>query len=299
MTCPEKPIRAHSVQNATALSCIEDKNHVYQMKMKMKDESPVVGLELVGRNQASTFTGLCSAHDNELFKPIDDSVLDERDREQLFLIAYRSVTKELHATLDGAMKMQSAYLKLIEDGAVLKDKPSAEGIEALQHMFKAWAAWRYRYRFFDKPLERRRFNGIKHLKFVLEGKPPAVAASSFFSMDFKEWGKPFAALIVNVIPTDSESTLVMFSYSEKHAMKATKRVSKIIKNAGAKREYEMSCLLLDRAENFFLAPRNVDGWSPRKRAEIEAAFAQDLLGPNPFCSAPMTRTPLLNLFAAD
>jgi hypothetical protein len=52
-----------------------------------------------GRNEASTFTGLCSAHDADLFRPIDTRELDVNDREQFFLLAYRSVTREVHAPL--------------------------------------------------------------------------------------------------------------------------------------------------------------------------------------------------------
>lgn len=296
MSCTKKAIRAHSVQNATAVSYIAEKNHVYEMKIEMKDERPVIEMKLIGRNDASTFRGLCADHDNDIFKPIDDRGLDERDREQLFLIAYRSVIRELHAVIEGAMKIQSAYLRLVESGDVPKDYPSAPGVNAIQHMLKAWAVWNYRYRVFDNLLIRRKFNGIRHLKFALEGKPPVVASSSFFSMDFKPWGEPFAALIVNLIPTSSDRTLVLFSYSEKHAQKAAKYLKNLLRSNGTKKEYELSCLLLDRAENFFLSPHAVNSWPPEKRSEIENAFSQDLLGPNPLSNAPLVRTPLLNLF---
>jgi len=296
MSCTKKPIRAHSVQNATALSYIEEENHVYEMKFKIENERPVVEMELVGRNNASTFRGLCAEHDNEIFKPIDDRRLDERDREQLFLIAYRSVIRELHAVLEGAMKIQSTYLRLAEKGDVPKDAPSAPGVEAVQHMLKAWGVWKYRYKFFDKALITRRFNRVKHLKFALEGKPPVIASSSFFSMDFKPWGEPFAALIVNLIPTDPDRRLVLFSFAEKHSQKAAKYLENLLRSNGRKKEYELSCLILDRAENFFISPHAVNSWSPEKRIEIETAFSQDLPGHNPLSNAPLVRTPLLNLF---
>lgn len=296
MSCTKKAIRAHSVQNATALSHIAENNHVYEMKLKIKNERPVIEMKLVGRNHASTFTGLCAEHDNAIFKPIDEGELDERDREQLFLIAYRSVTRELHAANEVAMKIQSTYLRLADRGDVPKDAPSTPGVNAVQHMLKAWAVWKYRYNFFDNLLITRKFNGIRHLKFALEGKPPVIASSSFFSMDFKPWGKPFAALIVNLIPTSSDRTLVLFSYSKKHAQKAAKFLKNLLILNGTKKEYELSCLLLDRAENFFLSPQAVKSWSPEKRIEIENAFSQDLLGPNPLSNAPLVRTPLLNLF---
>ncbi len=299
LSCTKNPIRAHSVQNATALSHIEEENHVYEMKFNIENERPVVALKLVGRNHASTFKGLCAEHDNQIFRPIDDRRLDERDREQLFLIAYRSVIRELHAVLEGAMKIQSAYLQLAERGDVPKDRPSAPGGEAAQHMLKAWAVWRYRYRFFDKPLITRSFNNVRHLKFAVEGKPPVIASSSFFSMDFKHWGQPFPALILNLIPTGPDRTLVLFSFAEKHSQRAARYLAKLLRSNGAKKEYELSCLMLDRAENFFVSPRAVNCWSPEKRVEIQTAFSQDFFGPNPLSNAPLVRTPLLNLFDVD
>jgi hypothetical protein len=41
--------------------------------------------------RASTFTGLCSPHDAEIFRPIDTENFNPRSQEHLFLIAYRSV----------------------------------------------------------------------------------------------------------------------------------------------------------------------------------------------------------------
>lgn len=296
MQCPGKPIRAHSVQNATALSFIENNNHVYQMRLKFSEEIPSVQLELVGRNTASTFKGLCSKHDNEIFAPIDNHALDEQCQEQLFLIAYRSVTREVHATLEGAMKIQSAYLKQVDRGEVSRDQPSAVGMEALSHMLKAWAAWKYRFKYFDRPLIDRDFRTVRHVTFALEGKAPVLACSSFFSLDFKPWGEPFAALIVNIIPTSSDRTLVIFSFAARHRSKATRHISQIVRATGGRKEYELSCLILDRAENFFLSPYAVDSWSDEKRSEIIAAFAHDILGRNPLSNDPLVRTTRLNLF---
>ena len=56
----------------------------------------------VGRNDATTFTGLCSEHDRRMFEPIDKATINVLDEEHLFLFAYRSVLRELHADATGA-----------------------------------------------------------------------------------------------------------------------------------------------------------------------------------------------------
>lgn len=194
------------------------------------------------------------------------------------------------------MKLQSAYLSLVERGVVPKDEYSPQGSEATLHMRKAWAAWKYRCRFFDKPLISRNFDKIRHLSFALENGPATIASSSFFSIDFKAWGEPFAGLILNIIPTASNRTLVVFSYAADHRAKATKYFSKVAKAKGEAKEYELSCMILDRAENFFISPQAVDSWAESKRAEILTAYGQDFFGQNPLSNDPLVRTPRLNLF---
>lgn len=281
LSCEHKAIRAHSVQKATAIDLIAENNHVSEIKFKLVKKKPECRFELIGRNNASTFTGFCSEHDAEIFRPIDTKPLSIDDEEQLFLLAYRSVSRELHATLEGAMKIQSAYLSLVEKGEVPKDQPSAAGIEAVQHMMKAWAAWKYRFKFFDKRFEDKRFKELRHIKFVIKERKPSLAASSFFSADLKPWGKPFVAIIVNIVPLSESETAVIFSYARKHSRKAVEYLRPITTASGQKKLYELSFLLIDRAENFFVRPSVVAGWGAEKLRNIENAFTATVVEGHP------------------
>ena len=91
--------------------------------MRVKNGSPECLFEKVGRNQASTFPGFCSRHDTEIFKPLDTKPLSLDDAEQLFLIAYRSLTRELHTVMEAAMRLQTTLERQIAEGLVPKDKP--------------------------------------------------------------------------------------------------------------------------------------------------------------------------------
>ncbi|MCK6467494.1 MAG: hypothetical protein L6Q53_04755 [Candidatus Brocadia sinica] len=72
--CKKEAIRAHSIQNSRVLQAIEQNGHVVMLQPKINfDEGPKAEFKDVGRNKATTFTGLCGEHDNQLFKPIDDS----------------------------------------------------------------------------------------------------------------------------------------------------------------------------------------------------------------------------------
>ena len=52
--------------------------------------------EKIGVNQASTFKGFCSTHDNQLFSCIEDRPFSGTE-EQCFALMYRSIAKELYA----------------------------------------------------------------------------------------------------------------------------------------------------------------------------------------------------------
>ena len=291
LTCQESAIRAHSIQNANALSLIEEDNHVYELKLRVTDGKPVCAFQKVGRNNASTFAGMCGQHDTEIFRPIDSKPLATDNLEQLFLIAYRSVTRELHAVMEGAARIQGSYKNLVGVGKVPGTEFSPAGLEATQHLLKAWSVWKYRHKYFDRDLVRGRFSNIKHSIFKIENEKPILAASSFFSVDHKPWEKSFAAVTTNVVPTSLTETVIIFIYASEHSGKIRKYIAPIILAKGKKQKYELSYLLLSDAENFFVSPREVHCWSDEKRKHIETSFVSTIGG-----GATLERTPELMLF---
>jgi hypothetical protein len=70
--CSERAIRAHSVQNSHVLDQLARDGHVVGLTPSVTlAEGPKIDFALVGRNQATTFTGLCSRHDDLIFAPIE------------------------------------------------------------------------------------------------------------------------------------------------------------------------------------------------------------------------------------
>ncbi|WP_434339257.1 YecA family protein [Motilimonas cestriensis] len=98
--CTNKIINAHTVSKSGSLAAIADNtNHVMGLKISLPNLLKGRGKlrpEPVGINQASTFKGFCSYHDNSLFSCVEDQefVCSE---EQCFALAYRSVAKEMYA----------------------------------------------------------------------------------------------------------------------------------------------------------------------------------------------------------
>ena len=99
-TCSGKIIKAHTLQRNGGLSSIARGGHVYTLIKggKMFDESrwgPSGGPNKVGIRQASTFTGFCNSHDNELFAPIEKEPFSATI-EQIALLGYRAICYELY-----------------------------------------------------------------------------------------------------------------------------------------------------------------------------------------------------------
>lgn len=209
MSCQQSAIRAHSIPKFTA-------------------EGPSIEFKYVGRNDASTFTGLCAEHDARLFAPIDTKAFDAGDREHLFLLAYRSVTRELHAVMEGAVKIQFTYSSLVERGIESGTEASPAGITATQALLRSFFTYRYRERYFDALLLSHRFDAIEHDVIILEKQTPCIAVSSLLSVDATWTNDDFKGIVLNVMPIDRQTTMAIFSYAASDRPKATPILDRIL-----------------------------------------------------------------------
>jgi len=113
--CEQEAIRAHSIPSGTVLGRLTREGHVVMPQMKLKVPPPAeIEFKRVGRNKATTFSGLCAQHDNYIFHPIDDRLPDLAGQSHLFLLAYRAVLREYHVVLQNALRFQSTYQKRVE-----------------------------------------------------------------------------------------------------------------------------------------------------------------------------------------
>src|SRR5689334_21911734 len=75
-SCQNPPIRAHAVQNSRALDRIAENGHVTMVRHDVDQDGVHLSFREMGRNKATTFTGLCAEHDKQLFLPIDNAEID-------------------------------------------------------------------------------------------------------------------------------------------------------------------------------------------------------------------------------
>jgi len=274
MQCSQPAIRAHSIQNRQTITLLEQENHVIAWQPRFSQAGPDIALRQIGRNDASTFIGFCNQHDTELFQPLDTKPLDSADREQLFLLAYRGITCELHAIMTGAVQLQSLYRARVERGADSPDSSSPAGQKAVEQMLLAWATWRYRHRYYDEPLLRRSFDGVEHDIIDLNGQAPCLAASSFITIKDVPVNEDLIGVAINILPVSETKTVAAFSYATKDQGIVRAALDRILDSTGHFQKYELSKLVLSRISNVLISPRHFDRWGAERAKKIADAFVR-------------------------
>jgi hypothetical protein len=274
MQCGQPAIRAHSIQNSQTITLLQQGDHVIAWQPRFSRAGPDIALRRIGRNDASTFAGFCNQHDTELFRPLDTKLLDGADREQLFLLAYRGITCELHAIMTGAVRLQNLYTARVQRGADSPDSSSPAGQKAVEQMLLAWATWRYRNRYYDEPLLRRSFDGVEHDVIDLNNQAPCLAASSFITLKDVPVAEDLVGVAINILPVSETRTVAAFSCAKKDQGIVRAALDRILGSTGDVQKYELSKLVLSRISNVLISPRHFDQWGAERAKKITDAFVR-------------------------
>ena len=246
------------------------------MRSVTLDDGPKIEVASIGRNQATTFTGLCARHDNLLFAPIEKNELSMAEEEHRFLLAYRAAYRELHATMGSAIKLQGGYLERVQRGLDPKDCPCPAGLAAVQRMVVSWEIYRYK-SLLDIAYAKRDFSLITHDVIELDVVRPSVAACALFSVDDIHVREDVLRIHLNVLPIEPTKTVAMFSYLQSDASHARAFLDRILRSDGLYQRYEISRLILNSCENFVLSPVYFDTWSAEKKDVVKAYFIHTLM----------------------
>jgi hypothetical protein len=276
MQCDQPAIRAHSIQNRQTIALLEEDNHVIAWQPRFSKAGPEIKLRRICRNDASTFAGFCNKHDTDLFQPLDTKSFDITDREQLFLLAYRGITCELHAIMLGVVQIQNLYIGRVERGADSPDETSPAGRRAVEQMLLSWTTWRYRHKYYDEPLLSESFTSIEHDVIVMNNQPPCLAASSFFTLKDAPVADDLVGAAINVLPVGDTRTVVVFSYPSQDRGTVRAAPDRILNAQGHYQKYELSKLILSRISNVLISPRQFKNWGEAKAKKITEAFVKTI-----------------------
>lgn len=254
--CKRSAIRAHSIPSSTVMAYLAQGGHVVMPQIRHYVNQPyTVEFGRIGKNKASTFTGLCDQHDNEIFRPVDDRLPDLGNQSHLFLLAYRAVLREYHTVLQNGLRFQSTYLKQVELGILPGNEPSDPGLLAVANLANAYESYEFK-RKFDYAYLERDWSRLRHHVIVLEDQPPTIAVSSMFSLDDID-APETPRVTLSIFPVGS-NVAVVFSAISSDAPFVTAYLDRILNSQGAFQKYLLSKLVLQSCENFVINPQYYD-----------------------------------------
>jgi hypothetical protein len=252
--CDEEPIRAHSIQNARVLDLIQTDGHVVMPRYRLVNGEPKMEFAKVGRNDASTFTGLCSKHDTELFKAIDTEPLDVDNCEHSRQLAYRSVMREMHTELENGERLWAMHEEICKEQPVDPNEAATQAsVYYFGFMKKAQDVYRYRRKHFDKSAEEGKVPDLRHLIIEMDNQQPVLAASSLFSTGFTEEGDIIGPTL-NIVPMNATKTVAILTYPAEQAASVNAALAKVFDADEKTLKYELAKLVIQRVENFTLSP---------------------------------------------
>ncbi|MDM7983257.1 MAG: hypothetical protein QUV02_02320 [Maricaulis sp.] len=258
------------------LEALQIDGHVMMMSIGLVGGGLEGGLKKVSRHEATTFRGLCSDHDRQLFERLDLGALDANDAEVRALLSWRAITYELHQTIEAAGRIQSAYLKKVKSGELDGDVPSPAGIEATSWMVTAYETFRYRSDHWDVSLSNPSGAAVEYLVYGLSDVPPILAASRLFSFQPKK-NSTACRIALNIWPDDAGHTIVLFGFCKVDGGRAKRFIRTLLDSEGDLHPAKLSAALLQHLGNFVLNPSHVENWSDEKRQFLERAFLSTVI----------------------
>jgi len=265
--CSKKAIRAHSIQNNVVLERLCENGHVVMPKLSISlEKPPKVEFQFIGRNKATTFTGLCSEHDSAMFTEIELNEIDLDSPLHCFLLAYRALLKETHSCRKAARDTQLNYLAGVSNG-VYPDGPHPAGEGAIELIIAAYNLDKPKI-IFDESYASSKYQNICHEALYLDIEP-SVAVNSMFSTDIlSDTTDSLVYLTLNVFPTAVGRTAVLFSYVAEHADEAARYLDKMKALEGQPLLLELSRLILRKCENFAVSPKIYHSYSDSQEKKM-------------------------------
>lgn len=179
--CSGNIVAAHTVQRSGSLSAIARDGHVLTFVASLQNLTKHNGLlhpELVGVRKASTFSGFCSTHDDELFAPVEKEVFTG-SQQQCFLLAYRAYAREIYTKRAAA---ETAKLHKDLDRGRSPDIQMSIQMFGFTHGLGLDAALRdikHHKPRFEAPLLNDDYSTVRSYIIDLDGPPPVMCSGSY------------------------------------------------------------------------------------------------------------------------
>lgn len=245
--CSKEIIRAHSVQENKLLSRIAVNGKVITKK---KSYLPFDNTDEMGKAVASTFTGFCKYHDNQLFMPIEDKPYVGSPL-QKFLFAYRAFAYVAHKNLE-----QNKFMETLADNAnipnpniylkcnVAKDTPF------LNDLFK-------------ECFLKENYSSLITYEITLDYEVSFCVSTSLTLVydisgkkinNVKDFNKPIHNLFLTIFPMDGK-TIMLFSWFKYSNSVYKKWIYQLKSMNQDKMLNYLNQMIINETENFYISPK--------------------------------------------
>jgi hypothetical protein len=229
--CSGQIIRAHSLSKRQSLGAVTENGHVFSAipnteRLFHRDDARG---QLIGINKASTFTGFCGKHDQEIFRELDTKEFDGNASNKTFLVAYGTLCRELFAKRGHSKTFE--VIKELDRGRSESDqifiqKASSLGAAGAQAALAELQELKGR---FDNALLAARYNEFCFRNFRFDVRPDIVSAGGFnpthnlggrLIQDLIRLDQPSENLLFSILPATS-GFWVSFLWSTEHKLMGT------------------------------------------------------------------------------
>ena len=284
-SCDERAIKAHSIQNNKVLKDLSVNGHVIMLYLEQNlDKGPIISFKNVGKNDATTFAGLCAKHDNGLFQPIDGNDFDLYRKNHLFLLAYRSVLKELYSKMAAADQINRVYAKAVDYKMVHSHNIDLLSKMVVTKLAEAYSFYRFKH-YFDCIYKYEDYELIEHQIIKIDHNYPTIAVNSIYSpvnyLSTLETRLFPPCILLNVFP-QGDFTFVVFSYFKEHSSKIKNYIDIITNANGDCQKYLVSKIILSNCENFVLSPTYYATFNQEKKRKIKDFFMKTVFSNTEF-----------------
>ncbi len=284
--CSKEIIRAHSVQENKLLSRIAVNGKVITKK---KSYLPFNNTDEMGKAVASTFTGFCKYHDNQLFMPIEDKTYVGSPL-QKFLFAYRAFAYVAHKNLE-----QHKFMETLADNAnipnpniglkcnVEKDTPFVNNL-------------------FKECFLKEDYSSLITYEITLDYEVSFCVSTSLTLVydisgkkinNLKDFSKPVHNLFLTIFPMNGK-TIMLFSWFKYSDSVYKKWIYQLKSMSQDKMLNYLNQMIINETENFYISPKLWELWGQSGQEEMEQNFYWSMLFN--LTKTDLNYTPQFNLF---
>lgn len=271
--CGDKIIQAHSLQRNGVLSLVESDVNGNQKVLCFKNPKvngfgQYIGLDPIGKTNASTFFGFCSVHDKGVFQTIEDQEIDISSNEHCFLLIYRGAAKEYHQKIE-ELKGFKENDKFNSPEMELEQKSSISGTEiAIQEAEEVKQV-------LNDILKRKEFSKLNYVTQTMDYCIPVACSATLTPKHYlsdeifnhsEDYNEKYEPIFLTVLPTENK-THILYSCLPEHK-KAQKFIDELKTLDTQTFQSVTTSLLIGNVHNTFLSPKLFGDLTEEERTRI-------------------------------